>query len=140
MNEGSLISRPEQAERRNRWEETQKKVRRLPPLSIWFFAQYSRRSQLPQAYKNWANFYLRERGLQIVDLDQDLRDGILLIHLVELLTGKSVGRYTRNPRLKLKRVNNIGVALKALARSRDRLEITASAEGMIDSNDSTVQC
>jgi len=107
---GSFIQSSQVSDTKNKWVETQKK-----------------------AFKNWANFYLRERGLEIKDLENDLKDGILLINLVELLTGRPVGRYNKNPKLKVQKINNINAALMALRRSKD-CEISASAEEIADGN------
>jgi hypothetical protein len=81
-----------------------------------------------QAFKNWANYYLKERNLHIENLDKDLTDGVLLINLVEVLTGRSVGKYTHKPKLKVQKINNINLALGAIRSSR-ATTITASAEG-----------
>lgn len=115
-----------------------------PPLSTPSF----------QAFKNWANFYLGQRDLQITELSEDLRDGILLIHLVEIVTGsslplnyysplpttltnstlssgKSVARYNKNPRLKVQKINNINAALELLRQVSPGCVITTSAEGTL---------
>jgi hypothetical protein len=82
-----------------------------------------------QAFKNWANYYLKERRLQIDSLDKDLADGVLLINLVEVLTGRAVGKYTHKPKLKVQKINNINLALEAIRSSRGTT-ITTSAEGI----------
>jgi hypothetical protein len=66
--------------------------------------------------------------MEIKDLDNDVKDGVLLINLVEVLTGKSVGKYTRLPKLKVQKINNINLALEAIRSSRTTT-VTASAEG-----------
>ncbi|KAL6061886.1 alpha-actinin [Balamuthia mandrillaris] len=108
--EMSFMKSPENADKLNKWVGTQKK-----------------------AFKNWANYYLKERNLQIQNLEEDLKDGILLINLVEILTGKSVGRYNRNPKLKVQKINNINLALDAIRNSR-HLHVSASAEDIADGN------
>lgn len=61
---------------------------------------------------------LRERpmliprlGMAIGDLYTDLRDGILLINLLEAISEKKVGPYNRNPRIGAQRLENQGIAL-----------------------------
>lgn len=71
--------------------------------------------------------------MQIGNLDEDLKDGVLLINLVEVLTGKSVGKYTRIPKLKVQKINNINLALDAIRSSRSTT-VTASAEGSLSAS------
>lgn len=63
-------------------------------------------------------------------MDEDLKDGVLLINLVEVLTGKSVGNYKRIPKLKVQMINNLNLALDAIRSSRSTM-VTASAEGLV---------
>lgn len=110
MKDGSLSKSPEFKEREAQYVNTQSK-----------------------AFKNWANYYLKERNLHIENLDKDLTDGVLLINLVEVLTGRSVGKYTHKPKLKVQKINNINLALGAIRSSR-ATNITASAEEIHDGN------
>lgn len=58
----------------------------------------------PQIFTNWINFILRQRGLQISSVLQDLDDGLILIQLAELLIGKNLAAYERNPRMMVGRI------------------------------------
>ena len=42
----------------------------------------------------------------IDSLGQDLKDGLLLINLLELLSGKSLGRYNKHPRIPIQKIEN----------------------------------
>ncbi|ELR17424.1 uncharacterized protein ACA1_061640 [Acanthamoeba castellanii str. Neff] len=63
-------------------------------------------------FTNWINFILRQRGLQISSVLSDLDDGLILIQLAEILIGKTVAAYERNPKLMAQRLSNISIALK----------------------------
>jgi hypothetical protein len=66
-----------------------------------------------QVFTNWANVHLRERSLKIVDMAQNLDDGILLIHLLEIVSGKSMTRpYGKAPKLRIQRLENAQIALQ----------------------------
>lgn len=95
-----------------------------------------------QIFTNWANFILSQRGISISSIAEDLSDGLVLIHLVELLIGtclsvaspslsaptslypthifntigRSVGRYNKRPRLIAHKLENVGIALAFLER------------------------
>eukprot|EP00013_Stygamoeba_regulata_P004058 CAMPEP_0177640878 /NCGR_PEP_ID=MMETSP0447-20121125/6776_1 /TAXON_ID=0 /ORGANISM="Stygamoeba regulata, Strain BSH-02190019" /LENGTH=546 /DNA_ID=CAMNT_0019142975 /DNA_START=46 /DNA_END=1686 /DNA_ORIENTATION=- len=66
-------------------------------------------------FTRWCNQYLKERGMHIDDLQKDFKDGRLLCNLLEIITaGKSVGKYNRNPRIPLQKIENHSLALTFL--------------------------
>eukprot|EP01088_Endostelium_zonatum_P022112 TRINITY_DN920_c0_g1_i1.p1 TRINITY_DN920_c0_g1~~TRINITY_DN920_c0_g1_i1.p1 ORF type:complete len:746 (-),score=228.81 TRINITY_DN920_c0_g1_i1:85-2271(-) len=85
-----------------------------------------------KAFRNWANFYLRQRGLEIQNIDNDLKDGILLINLVEILLGKNLGPYIKVPKLKVQKINNINLAIDAIRKNCEGVQITTSAEEIVE--------
>lgn len=46
------------------------------------------------------------------DLRKDLSDGILLIQLLEIIGDENLGRYNRNPRMRVHRLENVNKALE----------------------------
>ena len=79
-----------------------------------------------KTFTKWANEHLKSRGMNsfvfgatllisvgmaIGDLFTDLRDGIMLINLLEAISEKKVGPYNRNPRIGAQRLENQGIAL-----------------------------
>lgn len=40
----------------------------------------------------WSNVQLKSRDLEMVDLDEDIKDGVRLINLLENVTGKTCGK------------------------------------------------
>ena len=63
-----------------------------------------------KALFGWVNGQLSKRNLILNDFS-DLTDGILLINLCEILSGKSIGRYEKVPRLEFQKGSNINLAL-----------------------------
>lgn len=52
-----------------------------------------------QIYTEWANYYLeRKSKRKIVDLSEDIRDGLLLAELIEVVTSYKVNDLTKKPK------------------------------------------
>jgi len=60
----------------------------------------------------WCNEYLKDRGMHVNDLQKDLKDGVLLINLLEIISGKSLGRYNKNPRVPTQKYENTAIAIE----------------------------
>lgn len=65
-----------------------------------------------KTFTAWCNEYLKDRGMHVTDLQKDLKDGVLLINLLEILSGKSLGRYNKNPRVPTQKYENTGIAIE----------------------------
>ena len=63
-----------------------------------------------RTFTNWVNDKLCGTDSIVADLSTDLSDGITLIKLLEILSGKSPKRYNRKPRLQIQRQENLAVA------------------------------
>jgi len=64
-----------------------------------------------KTFTRWANQFLSERMLKMQDLREDLKDGVKLCELLEVISSKKVGSYSRNPKLRYHFLENVGVAL-----------------------------
>jgi filamin len=73
------------------------------------------------AFTRWVNKHLRDRTLQIVELGEDFKSGIMLINLLEIISSKSLGRYNKNPKILPQKLENLGTALKFLDTERVKL-------------------
>jgi len=62
-------------------------------------------------FTNWCNSHLKDRGMHIKDLQQDLKDGVLLINLLEIISNKSLGRYNRHPKVPNQKYENNAIAI-----------------------------
>lgn len=58
---------------------------------------------------------------------------VLLIHLLEILSNESLGRYASNPRLRVQKAENVHQALKYI-RGRGILLHNIGAEDIVDGN------
>jgi len=65
-----------------------------------------------RTFTAWCNEFLKDRGMHINDLAKDLRDGILLINLLEIISGKSLGKYNKNPKVPTQKYENTGIAIE----------------------------
>jgi Ca2+-binding EF-hand superfamily protein len=73
------------------------------------------------------------RNLQLDDLVKDLSDGVILIHLLEILSQESLGRYAARPKLRVQRFENVNIALDFI-KSRKIQLTNIGAEDVVDGN------
>ena len=73
------------------------------------------------------------RNVQINDLVSDLSDGIILIHLLEILSQDSLGRYAARPKLRVQRFENANLALEYIKMRKIQLT-NIGAEDIVDGN------
>lgn len=52
-----------------------------------------------KTFTRWANTFLVERSLPIADLQHDLKDGLVLINLIELISTHKFQRYNKTPKI-----------------------------------------
>jgi hypothetical protein len=64
-----------------------------------------------KTFTRWMNYFLSERLLKVDDLFKDLRDGVKLIHLLELISSKKLPKYVEKPKMPLHELENINAAL-----------------------------
>ncbi|KAF2861994.1 alpha-actinin, sarcomeric [Piedraia hortae CBS 480.64] len=86
-----------------------------------------------KTFTKWLNNKLAARDRQINDIVTDLSDGVELIHLLEILSQESLGRYASRPKLRVQRFENVNIALDFI-KSR-RIQLTnIGAEDIVDGN------
>ncbi|EMC96956.1 hypothetical protein BAUCODRAFT_69320 [Baudoinia panamericana UAMH 10762] len=86
-----------------------------------------------KTFTKWLNNKLTARNVQIDDLVKDLSDGIILIHLLEILSNESLGRYAARPKLRVQRFENVNIALEFI-KSRKIQLTNIGAEDIVDGN------
>ena len=64
--------------------------------------------------KRWANEHLRTVNKHIADITTDFSDGIRLIALVEVLSGKRLPNYNKRPKVRAQKIENVNIALQFL--------------------------
>ncbi|KZZ89064.1 Calponin-domain containing protein [Ascosphaera apis ARSEF 7405] len=86
-----------------------------------------------KTFKKWLNSKIAARNLEIHDLVKDLSDGVILIHVLELLGNESLGRYASKPKLRVQRCENVMTCLKYIT-SRGIPMTNIGAEDVVDGN------
>ncbi|RMX82653.1 hypothetical protein D0867_16167, partial [Hortaea werneckii] len=79
------------------------------------------------------NNKLTARNVQVNDIVTDLSDGVILIHLLEILSQESLGRYAARPKLRVQRFENVNIALDFI-KSRKIQLTNIGAEDIVDGN------
>ncbi|XP_051895994.1 dixin-like isoform X2 [Pristis pectinata] len=92
-------------------------------------------SQQLQSYVVWVNSQLKKKpGLNPVqDLRQDLRDGVVLTHLVEIVAGEQISDVCFNPRSHKEMKDNVEKVLQFIASKKIRMHQT-SARDIVEGN------
>lgn len=65
-------------------------------------------------FTRWANEHLKTVNKNIADLETDLSDGLRLIALVEVLSGKKFSKFNRRPNFRTQKLENVTMALRFL--------------------------
>ncbi|KAI1995370.1 alpha-actinin [Ophidiomyces ophidiicola] len=64
-----------------------------------------------KTFTKWVNSKLKIRDIAIDDLVADLSDGVILIHILEILGNESLGRYASKPKLRVQKFENLNKCL-----------------------------
>lgn len=67
-------------------------------------------------FTRWANEHLKTINKQVADLETDLSDGLRLVGLVEVLSGKKFKFVNRRPNFRTQKLENVTMALEFLER------------------------
>jgi Ca2+-binding EF-hand superfamily protein len=79
------------------------------------------------------NSKIKSRDVAVKSLATDLSDGIILIHLLEVLSNESLGRYASNPKLRVQKFENVNKSLDYI-RLRGIPMTNIGAEDVVDGN------
>ncbi|KAL1608421.1 alpha-actinin [Paraconiothyrium brasiliense] len=86
-----------------------------------------------KTFTKWLNSKLKAREVEINDLILDLSDGIALIHLLEILSNESLGRYASRPKLRVQKFENVNKSLDYIKRRGIQMT-NIGAEDVVDGN------
>ncbi|KAI4189848.1 MAG: hypothetical protein LQ346_005049 [Caloplaca aetnensis] len=86
-----------------------------------------------KTFTKWLNSKIIAREVSCQNLVTDLSDGVLLIHLLEILGNESLGRYASKPKLRVQRFENVNKALDFI-KSRGIQMTNIGAEDVVDGN------
>jgi hypothetical protein len=108
----------------------------FPPAASW--DNYKQRNMLLKTLSKWVSWKLREKGVVVSDLMQQMRDGVVLLDLVEVLTGAPVqGPVCREPTRAVQRIMNVNFAIKRL-RDTGKILPPIPAEDIVNGKQTTV--
>jgi Ca2+-binding EF-hand superfamily protein len=79
------------------------------------------------------NTKVASRDVAVKSLVTDLSNGIILIHLLEVLSNESLGRYASNPKLRVQKFENVNKSLEYI-KSRGIHMTNIGAEDVVDGN------
>lgn len=65
-------------------------------------------------FTRWANEHLKTVNKHLADLETDLSDGLRLIALVEVLSGKKFHKFNRRPNFRTQKLENVTMCLTFL--------------------------
>ena len=80
-----------------------------------------------KTFTRWCNEHLKHQQMFITDLETDLCDGVRLIVLVEVLSQKRIGRYSKKPRVYAQRMENVELALDFIT-NKERIRLVNIGE------------
>jgi len=86
-----------------------------------------------KTFTNWVNSHLMKRGKKIESVLTDFTDGIMLLNLLEAISGDSVGKINNNPKMKIHKVENMNKALKFISEHGVKLA-SIGAEEIVEGN------
>ncbi|KAJ1794600.1 alpha-actinin [Coemansia sp. RSA 2399] len=87
-----------------------------------------------KTFTKWVNARLSEHSLtSLSNVCTDFADGTALIHLLQIISDTSLGRYNRNPRMRIQKIENVNLSLDFI-RSRKINLTNIGAEDIVDSN------
>jgi Ca2+-binding EF-hand superfamily protein len=87
-----------------------------------------------KTFCKWLNTKLESRDLPPMrSLTTDLSDGVRLIELMEIMGDTSLGRYYKNPRMRVQQAENVNKALDFI-KSRGVILTNVGAEDIVDGN------
>ncbi|KAK3087552.1 hypothetical protein FSP39_016722 [Pinctada imbricata] len=72
-----------------------------------------------KVFTRWANEQLKSTNKSIADLQTDLGDGLCLIALAEILSGKEFKRYNGRPRVRNQKMENVEMFISFLTKDEN---------------------
>uniref|UniRef100_H2Y427 Uncharacterized protein n=1 Tax=Ciona savignyi TaxID=51511 RepID=H2Y427_CIOSA len=88
--------------------------------------------QQRKTFTAWCNSHLRKAGTQIEEIDEDFRNGLKLMLLLEVISGEHLPRPDRG-KMRLHKIANVNKALNFIASKGVRL-VSIGAEEIVDGN------
>ena len=84
-----------------------KAVRKMTMDADWKLIQ-------ERTFLRWVNSHLKSAGTSVDNFEEDFSDGLKLIALVQVLSGKSLGRHNKKPNFRTQKLENVSIVLSFL--------------------------
>uniref|UniRef100_A0A8C5CWG9 Actinin, alpha 4 n=1 Tax=Gadus morhua TaxID=8049 RepID=A0A8C5CWG9_GADMO len=88
--------------------------------------------QQRKTFTAWCNSHLRKAGTQIDSIEEDFRDGLKLMLLLEVISGERLPKPERG-KMRVHKINNVNKALDFIASKGVKL-VSIGAEEIVDGN------
>nr|XP_043887678.1 alpha-actinin-4 isoform X1 [Solea senegalensis] len=88
--------------------------------------------QQRKTFTAWCNSHLRKAGTQIDNIEEDFRDGLKLMLLLEVISGERLPKPERG-KMRVHKINNVNKALNFIASKGVKL-VSIGAEEIVDGN------
>uniref|UniRef100_G3PEJ5 Actinin, alpha 1 n=1 Tax=Gasterosteus aculeatus aculeatus TaxID=481459 RepID=G3PEJ5_GASAC len=85
-----------------------------------------------QTFTAWCNSHLRKAGTQIDNIEEDFRDGLKLMLLLEVISGERLAKPERG-KMRVHKISNVNKALDFIASKGVKL-VSIGAEEIVDGN------
>lgn len=89
--------------------------------------------QQKKTFTAWCNSHLRKVGLQIAEINEDFRDGLKLLKLLEVISGDKLPPREKRGKLRVHKISNVNQALEFIQAKGVRLH-GIGAEEICDGN------
>ncbi|XP_029585188.1 alpha-actinin-1, partial [Salmo trutta] len=89
-------------------------------------------SSPPQTFTAWCNSHLRKAGTQIENIEEDFRDGLKLMLLLEVISGERLAKPERG-KMRVHKISNVNKALHYITSKGVKL-VSIGAEEIVDGN------
>ncbi|XP_052351805.1 alpha-actinin-1-like [Oncorhynchus keta] len=86
----------------------------------------------PQTFTAWCNSHLRKAGTQIENIEEDFRDGLKLMLLLEVISGERLAKPERG-KMRVHKISNVNKALHYITSKGVKL-VSIGAEEIVDGN------
>ncbi|GFR00533.1 filamin-A [Trichonephila clavata] len=83
-------------------------------------------------FTRWANEHLKTVGKPITNLETDLSDGLRLIALVEVLSGRRLPKHNKKPTFRSQKLENVSVALQFLEEDEGIKIVNIDSSDIVD--------
>ncbi len=88
-------------------------------------------------FTRWTNEHLKQCDKHIDDLGTEFSDGLKLIALIEVLSGKKMPRHNKKPNFRSQKLENVSIALEFLERE-DVVLVNIDSTDIVDSKEKLI--